>query len=156
MRVVDYKQLCKLPDGSFIATINKMNETGELLLIDTDDNGERVLYSPRSDIDRLGQSVLRFEENLFSRNGRFKVYTEEDVREYRERLLNALNGTWNLQAPTEDDAPLEASADDESDKHDGPPRIRMETSIDDAESETPARVPSYVAEDEEDHYFMPT
>jgi hypothetical protein len=96
MKVINYKQLCKEPADTMFATLNKMNELGEVLIIGRYPDDRKFLYSPISDVSKLGTNEIEFDENCFNRKeGTFVVFTQEEIGAYVNKLMGMLSFAAN-------------------------------------------------------------
>jgi hypothetical protein len=91
MKIVTYKQLCKEPVNTIFATLNKMNEMGELFVIKENEDGCQLLYSPLGDAAKTGTEEIEFASNCFNRkDGAFVVFTKEELEAYVSKLMGII------------------------------------------------------------------
>lgn len=87
MKIVDYKKLAKLPADALFATINKMNELGEVLVLGQYPDGRRFIYSPLADVSSAGNKEIDFDDNAFNRTGSFVVFEKAEIERMCEKFM---------------------------------------------------------------------
>lgn len=98
MKVLNYKQLCKAPADTLFATLNKMNELGEVLVLGEYPDGRRFIYSPLADVSSAGTKEVEFDENAFNRAGTFVVFEKAEIKAMCEKFQGIVN--FQEPAPT--------------------------------------------------------
>lgn len=91
MKVITYKQLCKEQSGTMFATLNKMNEMGEIFVIGRYADDRKYLYSPLADVTNPATNEIEFDSNCFNRrDGVFVAFTQEEIHAYVQKLFALL------------------------------------------------------------------
>jgi hypothetical protein len=91
MKIIDYKKLAKSPADTLFATINKMNELGEVLVLGEYPDGRRFIYSPLADVSCAGNKEIDFDDNAFNRAGMFVVFEMAEVKAMCEKFMGIVN-----------------------------------------------------------------
>lgn len=96
MKILNYKQLCKEPADTMFATLNKMNELSEVFIVGEYPDGRKFIYSPLSEVAKLGVNEIEFDSNCFNRrDGIFVIFTQEEIGAYVNKLMGMLSFAAN-------------------------------------------------------------
>lgn len=96
MKILNYKQLCKEPADTMFATLNKMNEMGEVFIIGEYPDERKFIYSPMAEVSKLGVNEIEFDSNCFNRrDGVFVVFTKEEIEAYVSKLMGMVSFAAN-------------------------------------------------------------